>query len=116
MQCIPNYRDGMIILRRHLEFTDDDLKQFQNHMDTWFQIWMQLHASEGCTNYMHLLSSGRKAACMFKWRNMYQFSQQVWENFNHGFTTYYFQRMSHRGRRHAGAMKSRLIRVGRWLQ
>ena len=110
MQCIPNYRDGMIILRRHLEFTDDDLKQFQNHMDTWFQIWMQLHASEGCTNYTHLISSGHIA------EYMYRFSQQGWENFNHGFTTYYFQRMSHRGRRHAGAMKSRLIRVGRWLQ
>jgi len=104
--CINNYRDGMIILRQHLEFTDDNIKQFQNHMGTWFQIWMQLHASEGCTNYTHLLSSGHIAEYMFKWRNMYRFSQQGWENFNHVFTTHYFRRTNHGGRRHAGAVKS----------
>jgi hypothetical protein len=114
--CIPNYRDDMIILRQHLEFTDDDIEQFQNHMDTWFQKWMQQHASEGCTNYTHQLSSRHIAEYMLKWRNMYRFSQQGWENFNHVFTTYYFGRMNHGGRRHAGAVKSKLIRVGRWLQ
>ncbi len=53
---------------------------------------------------------------MFKWRNLYRFSQQGWENFNHVFTTVYFRRTNHGGRRHAGTSKSKLLGIGRWLQ
>ena len=53
---------------------------------------------------------------MFKWQNLYCFSQLGWENFNHVFTTVYFILTNHGGRRHAGTSKSKLLGIGRWLQ
>jgi hypothetical protein len=47
---------------------------------------------------------------------MYRFSQQGWENFNHVCTTVFFRRTNHGGRRHAGAVKSKLLSIGKWLQ
>ena len=114
--CIPNYRDGIEILRQKKEFTDEEIKHFQQLIDSWFQVWIELHGLSGCTNYTHMLSSGHLAEYMFKWRNMYRFSQQGWENFNHVFSTVYFRRTNHGGRRHEGAIKSKLIGIGRWLQ
>ena len=89
--CIPQYRSGMELLRQCSEYSDDEIKVYQEYMDNWYQVWMQLHGLEGCTNYTHLLSSGHIAEYMFKWRNMYRFSQQGWENFNHVFSTVYFR-------------------------
>jgi hypothetical protein len=83
--------------------TDDDVQKFQEHIDLWYQVWIELHGIEGCTNYTHMLSSGHMAEYMFEWHNLYRFSQQGWENFNHVFSTVYFRRTNHGGRRHAGA-------------
>jgi len=48
--CIPQYRQGIIILWQWEEFTDDDVKKFQEHIDLWYQVWIELHGIEGCTN------------------------------------------------------------------
>jgi hypothetical protein len=114
--CIPHYRQGMELLRQRKEFTDEEIKQYQHHVDNWYQVWVELHGIHGCTNYTHVLSSGHLAEYIFKWRNLYRFSQQGWENFNHVFTTVYFRRKNHGGRRHEGAIKSKLIGIARWLQ
>ncbi len=101
---------------RKKEFMDEEIKHFQHYIHNWFQVWIQLHGLSGCTNYTHMLSSGHLAQFMFKWRNMYQFSQQGRENFNHVFSTVYFRRTNRGGRRHEGAIKSKLVGIGRWLQ
>jgi hypothetical protein len=116
MYCILQYRQGMELLRQREEFTDENVKQFQRHIDSWHQVWMQLHGHEGCTNYTHMISSGHMPEYMFKWRNLYRFSQQGWENFNHVFSTIYFRLTNHGGCRHATAMKSKLVGIARWLQ
>jgi hypothetical protein len=114
--CIPKYREAMQIVRQKNEFTDDDIIRYQNLVDNWFQVWVQLHSDAGCTNYTHMLSSGHLAEYMFKWRNLYRFSQQGFEKFNHVFSTFYFRRTNHGGRRHRDAKKSKLMAIGRWLQ
>jgi hypothetical protein len=106
----------MELLRQCSEYSDDEIKVYQGHIENWYQVWMQLHALEGCTNYTHLLSSAHIAEYMFKWRNMYRFSQQGWENFNHVFSTVYFQRTNHGGKKNATAIKSKLVGIGHWLQ
>lgn len=61
------------------------------NVDKWFQLFNQLWSIEGCTNYMHMLSSGHMTEFMHKQRNLYRFSQQGWEKFNYIiFSTYYF--------------------------
>jgi hypothetical protein len=34
--------------------------------DKWFQLFNQLWSIEGCTNYMHMLSSGHMTEFMHK--------------------------------------------------
>ena len=34
--CIPQYRQGMIILWQQEEFTDGDVKKFQEHINLWY--------------------------------------------------------------------------------
>jgi hypothetical protein len=106
----------MVILHQRTEFSDDEIRQFQTHIDSWYQVWMKPHGLDGCTNYTHTLSSGHLAEYMFKWQNLYQFSQQGWENFNHVFTTVYFRRTNHGGREHEGTTKSKLVGIAQWLQ
>ncbi len=113
---IHHYRIAISILREKREFTDDKIKEFQRHIDKWFRLWNKLWSYEGCTNYTHMLSSGHMFEFMYKWRNLYRFSQQGWEKFNHIFSTYYFRRTNHGGKRHADAVKSKLVPIGKWLQ
>lgn len=116
LYCIPEYRAAMKIVRQREEFTDEDIKKYQRHVDCWFQTWNELHSDSGCTNYTHMFSSGHLSEYMFKWRNLYRFSQQGWEKFNHVFSTFYFRRTNHGGRRHRDTAKSKLLPIGRWLQ
>lgn len=41
--------------------TDGEIILYQAHVDQWFQRWNELHGAEGCTNYIHMLSSGHIA-------------------------------------------------------
>ena len=95
---ISNYRKGMCILWQRNNYSNEDIKQFQRHIDTWFQIWNELHSMKGCTNYTHMLSSGHIAEYMMNLQNMHCFSQQGWEKFNHIFSTVYFCWTNHGGR------------------
>ncbi len=52
---IPNYHDAIEILRQKKEFTDEEIKHYQHLIDTWFQVWIELHGLSGCTNYTHML-------------------------------------------------------------
>jgi len=114
--CIQDYRSAMGILREKREFIDKKIKEFQFLIDSWFQNWNLLWSIEGCTNFTHLLSSGHMTEFMYKWRNLYRFSQQGWEKFNHIFSTFYFRRTNHGGKRYDHSRKSKLVPVGRWLQ
>ncbi len=114
--CIPHYRDGFEIPCKKKEYSDEEIKKYQCHIDSWFQVWIELHGLSGCTNYTHMLSSGHLSDYMHKWQNMYHFSQQGLENFNHMFSTVYFRWTNHGGKRHAGIVKSILLGIGRWLQ
>ena len=35
---ISNYRKGMCILWQRNNYSNEDIKQFQRHIDTWFQV------------------------------------------------------------------------------
>jgi hypothetical protein len=69
-------------MRQKKDFTDDEIHQFQVNIDDFFQVWVRLYSYAGCTNYIHLFSSGHIAEYMFRWRNLHRFSQQGWEHFN----------------------------------
>ena len=63
--CIPLYHDAIQIDRQKDEFTDEDIIQYLNLIDSWFQVWVQLHSDAGCTNYTHFLDVPTTHICCY---------------------------------------------------
>jgi hypothetical protein len=78
------------IMRQKSDFADDQIQLFQAIIDDFFQVWVRLYSYAGCTNYIHLLSSGHIAEYMFRWQNLHCFSQQGWEYFNSLLKVFFF--------------------------
>jgi hypothetical protein len=82
LYCCQKYNSATLIMRSKEEYTDEEIIQFQSNIDDFFQVWVSLFSSAGCTNYIHFLASGHIAEYMFRWQNLHRFSQQGWKNFN----------------------------------
>jgi hypothetical protein len=63
-----------------------------------------------------MIASGHIADYLYKWKNLYRFSQQGWEAMNSLIKTFFFRRTSHGGGVRGNSKKSRLIPIARWLQ
>jgi hypothetical protein len=117
IDCISHCRSSMELCRMKDDLTDEDIEEYQEEADLFFQKWIELNGRAGITNYIHLLSAGHIAECMFHWRNLYQHSQQSWEAFNSLLKTFYFWRTSRGGAANGGkGPKSKLKSVARWIQ
>ena len=79
---VENYVPAFEALRRKAEFSESDVAEFQRKIDKWFQVWAKLWGQEGCTNYIHLLSSGHISEYLRYWKSLYPHSQQGWESLN----------------------------------
>ncbi len=79
------------IMCQKMDFTDDEILQFQGNVDDFFQVWVKLYSYAGCTDYIHLLSSGHIAEYIFRWRNLHWFSQQGGEHFNSLLKVFFFE-------------------------
>ena len=64
------------MVRRKEDFTDQDILDFQNHIDQWFQLWVKLHGKDGVTNYVHILASGHVSEYLNYWKSLHAHSQQ----------------------------------------
>jgi hypothetical protein len=97
---------------------NEEIATFQKHVDLFFQNWVKLHGVEGITNYILMMGTGHFAEYLYKWKNLYQYSQQGWEALNTLIKTFYFRRTNHGGS--AGnkgvSNKSKLIPIACWLQ
>jgi hypothetical protein len=117
LACIPKFRDGITKLRSRDDFHNNAIFSFQKDMDEFFQLWVELWGLEGCTNYIHMMSSGHLSVHPQKWKNLHRHSQQGWEAFNSLLKTFYFRRTQRGDTSNARTgRKSRLLPVGRWLQ
>jgi hypothetical protein len=113
---IEKYQTVMVLLRRKDDFTNEDIASYQHHADLFFQAWVMLWQKEGITNYIHMIGAGHISEYLYKWKNLYRFSQQGWESMNSLIKTFFFRRTSHGGGVRGDSVKSRLIPIGRWLQ
>ena len=59
-------RKAFQITRKHGEYTDKEIIQFQIKMDQFYDPWLWLHGSNTSSNCMHFLSSGHLTAYMYK--------------------------------------------------
>lgn len=106
----------MVLLRKRDDFTNEMIATYQSHADKFYQAWILLWQKEGITNYLHMIGSGHIADYLYKWKNLYRFSQQGWEAMNSLIKTFFFRRTSHGGGVKGKSKKSRLIPIARWLQ
>ena len=72
--------DKMLQLR--VDFTDEMIEDFQKLADSFFRTWVSLNGMAGVTNYIHMLGSGHIKEFLYKYRNLYKYSQQGWEHQN----------------------------------
>ena len=59
----------MEILILHQKLTEDEINLFQDHIDDFFKIWVELFGEEGLSNYIHLLAAGH-----ISWKNIIAFT------------------------------------------
>jgi hypothetical protein len=114
--ALNNYRTAMVLLRKKDDFANAEVASYQSHADKFFQAWVRLWQKEGITNYIHMIGSGHIAEYLYKWKNLYRYSQQGWEAMNSLIKTFFFRRTSHGGGVRGDSQKSRLIPIARWLQ
>jgi hypothetical protein len=114
--ALNNYRIAMVLLRKREDFTNAMIATYQHHADKFYQAWVILWQKEGITNYLHMIGSRHIADYLYKWKNLYRFSQQGWEAMNSLIKTFFFRRTSHGGGVRGMSKKSRLIPIARWLQ
>jgi hypothetical protein len=115
-KALDNYRIAMVLLRKKDDFTNADIALYQHLADLFFQAWVILWQKEGITNYIHMIGSGHIAEYLYKWKNLYRFSQQGWEAMNSLIKTFFFRRTSHGGGVRGNSKKSRLIPIAQWVQ
>lgn len=66
LNCFPRYRAALVILRKKIAYTNEEIALFQEHIDALFNDWVDVYGKEGCTNYVYMLSSSHE---MRKCRN-----------------------------------------------
>jgi hypothetical protein len=116
-EVIHLWSSVMEAARQREDFSDEDIEDFQNLADDWYDKWVTMFGRDGITNYTHIVSSGHLAFYMTTWRNLYKYSQQGWEAYNSLIKSVYFRRTQRGG--HGGKLdepNSRVTPLGRWLQ
>jgi hypothetical protein len=91
------YSDAIKLLTTHRALTDEEMDNFQNLVDDFFEIWVELFGNDGMTNYLHLLGSGHILYFLCKYKCLYIYSQQGWEALNSVCTAYILQNSSQGG-------------------
>ncbi len=104
--AIVNYRRAMELLKAHRELTAEEMELFQDYIDDFYEIWIEVFGDEGCTNYIHMLGSGHILYFMYKYGCLYLYSQQGWESLNNTIQSFIHQN-SQRGGKGSGEGKQK---------
>jgi hypothetical protein len=88
---MSKYRIAMELLTAHCELSNEENETFQDNIDDFFEIWIQIFGNKGVTNYNHLLGSGHILYFMKKYGCLYLYSQQGWESLNNTIQTFIHQ-------------------------
>jgi hypothetical protein len=110
---IENYIKSFQLVRKKENLTTEEVKEFQYHVDLFFQMYMDMIGRRGITNYFHLLGSGHVADYLVRCGNLYIHSQQGWEAFNSFLKVFYFRRTTRGGGK--GSENNRIRQLARWL-
>jgi len=95
------YKEALKLLLLHRDLSDDEIEDFQDLIDDFFEIWVGIFGDEGITNYTHMLGAGHIYYFLKKYKCLYLYSQQGWEALNGKIQTFIHQ-SSQQGGHHSG--------------
>ena len=73
------YNKVITFINRRTHFTDADICEFQQLADEYGAKWREVAGRDGQTNYEHFIWSGHLSYYLYKYGNLYMFSQQGFE-------------------------------------
>jgi len=78
-QMLSKYLLVIKLAFQHEEFGDEEIEAFQDLVDEWFYLYVELVGLQGVTNYIHLLGAGHLYFYLKVWGSLYRYQQQGWE-------------------------------------
>lgn len=114
---LREYLTAMRILKKREDYTLDEIKSFQEHIDNWFSLWIKEFGRDTYSNYIHLLHSGHIAEEMRTFGCLYRYSQEGLESMNALIKSFWFRRTGRGGGKPTGEQSSnRILPIARWSQ
>jgi hypothetical protein len=113
-KSLDSYRELMVMVRQREDFSDEDIEEFSDLCNDFYENWTELHQREGITNYIHLIGSGHVTYYLRPYRNLYRFSQQGWESLNSKVKRIFYKNTQKGGK--GSKDKTYLLPVIRFLQ
>jgi len=111
--CVGEWIPAVETLHKEgLQYTNDELEKYWDHINHWFLLYNQLTGYGGMTNYTHIYISHMHHYMQTK-GCMYRYSQQGWEALNKLIRSWFFRRTNRGGGR---GKQSKLAPLGRLLQ
>ena len=114
-EVIISYLEIIEIILIRKPFTDEMIYSFQDKVDKYYEKWINLTGRNGMTNYIHFLGSGHVAYYLFKYRNLYRFSQQGFEAMMGKIKAIYHRCTSRGGNGSAEQTRSHILQVAHFL-
>jgi hypothetical protein len=84
---------GIKINDIHQELGKEENEQFQDYVDDFYKIRIEVFGDEGITNYIHMLGNGHILYFMKKYGCLYLYSQQGWESLNNTIQAFIHQNL-----------------------
>jgi hypothetical protein len=116
-EAISLWINLMEFARKRSDFTEEEIVEFQDLADDFFERWVDLNHLDGLGNYFHLIGAGHLAFYLREWRNLFRYSQQGWESMNALIKSFFYRRTQRGG--HGGkkdTFNSKMTPIARWLQ
>jgi len=117
-QMLSKYLLVIKLAFQHEEFGDEEIEAFQDLVDEWFYLYVELVGLQGVTNYIHLLGAGHLYFYLKVWGSLYRYQQQGWEMKN-GIITSFINLRTRRGGaggKYGPAHTSRIVPIMEWFQ
>jgi hypothetical protein len=117
-EMLTKYLHVIKVAFQHEDFGDEEIEEFQDRVDEWFYLYVELVGLPGITNYMHLLGAGHLHYYLKTWGSLYRYQQQGWEMKN-GIIASFVNRRTRRGGaggKYGPAHTSRVVPILEWFQ
>jgi hypothetical protein len=112
-----NYNNFIRMVRKREDFTDKEIEECQDFGDKFYALRIQLFGFDGITNYIHMVGAGHFKHYLIKYRNLYRFSQQGWEAYNHLIKSFFYRRTQRGGSKGRGSdlKASKMEPIAKWI-